>query len=128
MRTMHSVRASNLFRYFVYASMLATAALESLGCNEAPLIPAPDAGVKCTAPQLEAPCVALDAGLPGCSNDLQSDAVLGQEVKITPGSYPAGCTVIVNSTSLDQDNQCLTLGSCNCQQADAGTFDWVCFE
>ncbi len=128
MRTMDFVRASTLFAYLLSASVLATAALACAGCNEAPLLAAPDAGVTCTAPQLESPCTVADAGLPGCSPDLQSQVALGQEVTIGPGSYPVGCTVIVNSRSLDQDNQCITLGSCDCQEVDAGTFSWVCFE
>ena len=109
---------------FLFIALLSTTAL---ACNEAPLIPAPDAAVTCTQPQLEAPCTVQDAGLPGCGPDLQSYAALGQEVVIGAGSYEAGCTVIVNSHVLDQDNQCTTLGSCDCQPADGGGFDWVCY-
>jgi hypothetical protein len=104
-------------------SLLATAAL---GCNEAPLIPAPDASVACQAPQVEAPCKASDAGLPGCSPDLQSTAVFDQDFVVGSGTYEAGCTIIVNSKVLDTNSQCITLGSCNCQQ-DGGTFTWQCF-
>jgi hypothetical protein len=136
MRTMPSVRASILFHSLrdglsvALPAVLMTVALACAGCNEAPLLAAPDAGIACTAPQLEAPCVAQDAGLAGCTPDLQSEVALGKEVTIGPGSYPLGCTVIVNSSSLDQDNQCTTLGSCNCQQPqpDGGAFAWVCVE
>ena len=103
-------------------------ALPSLGCNEAPLRAAPDAGtIPCTAPQLEVPCKVQDAGVPGCSPDLQSTASLGQEVTIAPGSYPVGCAVIVNAKVLDQDDQCTQLGSCDCGE-DAGSFAWTCFQ
>jgi hypothetical protein len=101
--------------------------MTALGCNEAPLLPAPDASTPCTAPQVEAPCKAADAGLPGCTPDLQSTAAFGQDVVIGAGSYEAGCAVIVNSKVLDSDNQCSTLGSCHCQE-DAGTFSWACYQ
>ena len=117
------VRASLLFQ-----SVLLGLLVTITGCNEAPLLGAPDAAAGCTAPQLEAPCTVQDAGAPGCSADLQSQAVLGQEVTIAPGSYEAGCTVIVNARSTDQDDQCITLGSCNCQAQDGGTFAWACFQ
>jgi hypothetical protein len=115
---MRSVRSLLFF-------LLSTAAL---ACNEAPLIPATDAGTTCQLPQPIYPCRAEDAGTPGCSRDLDSLASLGQEVVIAPGTYPAGCSVQVNSTVLDMDNQCTQLGTCDCDQDDGGSFSWVCYQ
>jgi hypothetical protein len=115
---MGSVR-SLLFFVFV--------ATAQLGCNEAPLIQAPDAATPCQKPQLIFPCVSPQpSGTPGCSADLQSAQSLGQDVVLSPGSYEAGCGVQVNATVLDQDNQCTQLGTCDCTE-DAGAFSWVCY-
>ena len=115
---MRSVRSLLLFVFVATAQ---------LGCNEAPLIQAPDAAVACQKPQLIAPCLAPQpAGTPGCSPDLESTQSLGQDVVISPGSYEAGCQVQVNATVLDQDDQCTQLGTCDCTE-DAGSFNWVCY-
>jgi hypothetical protein len=112
--------------FFASISSILALSAGAIGCNEAPLISAPDSGVACEKPQPIYPCVAGDAGLPGCTPDLDSLQSLGQEVVIAPGSYPAGCGVQVNATVLDQDNQCTQLGTCTCDQ-DGGTFAWVCY-
>jgi hypothetical protein len=112
-------RVRSLFFFII----ISTAAL---ACNEAPLIAAPDAGATCQRPIPIFPCHAQEGGAPGCSPDLQSFASLGQEVVIGPGTYEAGCAVQVNSGTLDSDNQCMQLGTCNCTQ-DAGSFSWVCY-
>jgi hypothetical protein len=110
-------------RTLLVLSLVVTA----LGCNEAPLLPAPDASTACTAPQVEAPCKAADAGLPGCTPDLNSTALFGQDVIIGAGSYEAGCAVIVNLKGLDSDGQCTQAGSCHCYE-DAGSFSWTCYQ
>ena len=99
-----------------------------LACNEASLTQAPDASAPCQKPLLISPCRAQDAGAPGCSPDLQSAESLGQEVVLSPGSYPAGCGVQVNATVLDQDDQCMQLGTCDCTEEDGGAYNWVCYQ
>ena len=112
----------------VFTSIVSVLALSAaaLGCNEAPLIPAPDSGASCEKPQPIYPCSPQDAAAPGCTPNLESLQSLGQEVIIAPGSYAAGCGVQVNATVLDQDNQCTQLGTCTCDE-DGGAFAWVCY-
>jgi hypothetical protein len=109
---------------FVILSLLATAAL---GCNEAPLIRAADAGNPCLLPVLEYACHAQAATLPGCAADLDSGGPPLQQEEVLQGkSYPSGCTVIVYSPVPDQNEQCAQLGTCTCNGDDAGNYNWTC--
>jgi hypothetical protein len=113
-------------------SALSLAALTSLsaasqGCNEASVRDAPDASPNCGAPLLEYPCHVLAAGTAGCSGDLDSGAALGRSVTLD-GSFPANCTVIINSPVPDTDNQCSQIGTCNCNEYDGGVYGWICVE
>jgi hypothetical protein len=113
-----------LLRLIPFVSVLS---MSALGCNEAPLISAPDAGQPCAAPILEYACHPQDAGLPGCSPDLDSGGLpLQQEEVLDGGSFPVSCTVIVNSPVADIDQQCTQLGTCTCGGDDAGHYNWTC--
>jgi hypothetical protein len=105
-------------------SILPTAAL---GCNEALLTAAPDAGNPCLAPVLEYACHPQAATLPGCSPDLDAGgAPMHQEEVLDGGSFPVGCTVIVYSKTPDQNRQCSVVGTCKCGGDDAGNYNWNC--
>ena len=94
------VRLPFVFRVFSPLALL-TIATAALGCNEAPLIGASDAGNPCLAPVLEYACHPQDKTLPGCAPDLDSGgAPLLQEEVLDGGSFPVGCTVIIYSCLL----------------------------
>jgi hypothetical protein len=99
----------------------------ALGCNTAKLTPAADSGVDCFDPIPESPCRALDAGEPGCTGDLPSLPAFGRAVTVTE-AYPTGCTLIVDDPVPDEDNQCITLGTCRCAAGDGGGYAWTCFK
>jgi hypothetical protein len=112
-----------LSTYLFYFAILGTAAL---GCNEAPLIGAPDAGNPCVGPIPGYNCHQAPT-LPGCSGDLHSGgAPLDQEEVLDGGTYPVGCVVIVNDPVPDLDQQCTQLGTCACNADDGGGYSWTC--
>jgi hypothetical protein len=96
-------------------------------CNEAQIENAPDASPNCPKPVLESPCKPQGAGSPGCGDDLGTSTIFGRAVVLEGGSFPPGCTVIVNDPTPDQQNQCSQLGTCNCG-GDAGAYGWVCVQ
>jgi hypothetical protein len=101
--------------------------LGSLACNEAGLTGVADGGNPCLAPKLEYACHPQDAGVPGCSPDLDSGGLpLQQEEVLTGPGYPNGCVVIVYSPVPDLNRQCSQLGTCLCGGDDAGHFNWTC--
>ena len=126
MRTMRPVRLS--FLLFPLASLVVSVvSLGTIGCNEAGLTGIADAGNPCLAPKLEYACHAQDAGLPGCSPDLDSGGLPLQQEDILPGaSYPSGCRAIVYSPVPDLNRQCAQLGICACGGDDAGHYSWTC--
>jgi hypothetical protein len=107
-------------------AMLVSSSAASVGCNEVTVHDAPDASPNCAAPVLEYPCAPLDAGSAGCSGNLNSQATLGRPVTLD-GSFPVGCTVIVNDPTPDSDNQCDQTGTCDCNALDGGAYGWTCY-
>jgi hypothetical protein len=122
----HLLLSPPSFRLSVFTLVLGFSAL---ACNEAPLIPAHDAGTPCAKPQPIYPCAAQeDAGVPGCPATIAAAAAtFGQSVTLSAGTYPNNCSVEINSGTADQDNQCSQLGTCICGD-DAGAFSWSCYE
>jgi hypothetical protein len=115
--------------FLVFCAFAVLFATSTLACNEAPLLAAPDAGNPCLASIPIAPCVAGDAGAPGCGPDLDSGAALTREVVLPGASYPPGCQVVVYSPVPDLDRQCSQLGTCMCGGGgDAGPYEWACVQ
>ena len=100
------------------------------GCNEVQVTGPADVGaVPCARYQVLEPAVCRRPrrsarGAPGIST---RGLVFNRDVVLEGGSFSLGCEVLVNDPTPDLDNQCTTLGTCQCADAGAGVgFGWSC--